>query len=133
MDEALARPGRYRPVKENLEIKEIIVGDGEARVRYALARDPLEADRDRQKREETLAALPEGLRRLKSFSGEECAKARRELVASKKSGKCLTLDAKNFARIDQGKVRKEAQLDSKCLLKTSDDTLSPEDMALGYK
>ncbi len=99
VDEVLARPGRYRPVKENLEIKEIIVGDGEARVRYALARNPSEADRDQQKREETLAALPEGLRRLKSFSGEECVKAMCELVASKKFGKYFTLDAKNFGHV----------------------------------
>lgn len=39
VEETLARPGRYKPVKENLEIKEIVVGDGEARVRYVLARN----------------------------------------------------------------------------------------------
>lgn len=33
VEEALARPGRYKPVKENLEIKEIVVGDGEARAK----------------------------------------------------------------------------------------------------
>ncbi len=81
VEEALARPGRYKPVKENLKIKEIIVGDGEARVRYVLARNPL--------------------------------------------------DAKNFPRIDQAKVKKEARLDGKYLLRTSDDALSPEDVALG--
>nr|WP_205665739.1 hypothetical protein [Anoxybacter fermentans] len=32
--EALARSGRYQKIKDNLEIKEIIVGDGEARKRY---------------------------------------------------------------------------------------------------
>ncbi len=83
VEEALARPGRYKPVKENLEIKEIMAGDGEARVRYVLARNPL--------------------------------------------------DAKNSPRIDQAKVKKEARLDGKYLLRTSDDTLSPEDVALGYK
>lgn len=36
-------------------------------------------------------------------------------------------------RIDQSKVKKEARLDGKYLLRTSDDRLSPEDVALGYK
>lgn len=43
------------------------------------------------------------------------------------------LDARDFPRIDQNKVRKEARLEGKYLLRTSDDTLSPEDVALGYK
>ncbi len=110
-----------------------VAGDGEARVRYVLARNPLEADRDRQEHEEALAALREELRRLKSFSGEEHTKAVCKLVVSNRFGKYLTLDAKNFPRIDQSKVKKEARLDSKHLLKTSDDTLSPEDPALNYK
>jgi len=36
-------------------------------------------------------------------------------------------------RIDQSKVKNEARLDGKYLLRTSDDTLSSEDVALGYK
>ena len=36
-------------------------------------------------------------------------------------------------RIDRTKARKEAHLDGKYLLSTSDDTLLPEDVALGYK
>ena len=133
VEEALARPGRYKPVKENLEIKEIVVGDGEARVRYVLARNPLEAQRDRQRRERTLAELREELKRLKSVTGEEHTKAVCKVVTSKRFGKYLMLDARNFPRIDQSKVKKEARLDGKYLLRTSDDTLSPEDVALGYK
>ena len=133
VEEALARPGRYKPVKENLEIKEIVVGDGEARVRYVLARNPLEAQRDRQRRERTLAELREELKRLKSVTGEEHTKAVCKVVTSKRFGKYLMLDARNFPRIDQNKVKKEARLDGKYLLRISDDTLSPEDVALGYK
>nr|WP_155768222.1 hypothetical protein [Moorella thermoacetica] len=36
--EALAWPGRYKTVRDNLEVKEVIVGDGEKRVRYVLLR-----------------------------------------------------------------------------------------------
>ena len=36
-------------------------------------------------------------------------------------------------RLDKGKVREEEHLDGKYIVSTSDDTLSPEDIALGYK
>jgi hypothetical protein len=32
----LSRPGRYRKIAENLEVKEVVVGDGERRRRYAV-------------------------------------------------------------------------------------------------
>jgi hypothetical protein len=35
--------------------------------------------------------------------------------------------------IDRSKIRDEARLDGKYLISTSDDTLTPEDIALGYK
>ena len=49
VEEALSRPGRFKPVADNLEIKEVVVGDGEARIRYVLARNPKEALRDKEK------------------------------------------------------------------------------------
>ena len=41
----LSRPGRYRQVAENLEVKEVIVGDGERRRRYAVCFNPIEDKR----------------------------------------------------------------------------------------
>jgi len=46
VEEALSRRGRYHKVRDNLEVKEIIVGDGAARQRYILVRNPEEAERD---------------------------------------------------------------------------------------
>lgn len=43
VDKALSHPGRFRSVRDNLEVKEVIVGEGEARVRYVLVRNPSEA------------------------------------------------------------------------------------------
>ena len=34
--EVLTRPGRYKPVADNLQVKEVWVGDGERRKRYVL-------------------------------------------------------------------------------------------------
>ena len=56
--EVLARPGRYRKVAANLEVKEVWVGQGERRRRYVVCFNPEEAARQRQHR----AAGPRGAR-----------------------------------------------------------------------
>src|SRR5690348_16969448 len=45
--EVLTRPGRYEPVADNLQVKEVVVGDGERRKRYVLCLNPQEAERER--------------------------------------------------------------------------------------
>ena len=44
-DEVLTRPGRYKPVADNLQVKEVWVGDGERRKRYVLCLNPRDARR----------------------------------------------------------------------------------------
>jgi hypothetical protein len=46
----LTRPGRYRKVADNLEVKEVWVGDGERRKRYVLCFNPAEAEQQRAPR-----------------------------------------------------------------------------------
>lgn len=48
-------------------------------------------------------------------------------------GRYLRQQKNGSLKIDRTKARKEAHLDGKYILSTSDDTLSPEDVALGYK
>jgi hypothetical protein len=62
--EVLGRPGRFRPVHASLEVKEVVVGEGERRRRYIVCRNVLEPRRQRQHREEVLAALRQELARL---------------------------------------------------------------------
>ena len=38
--DVVSRPGRYRPVAENLKVKEMVVGDGERRRRYVVCHNP---------------------------------------------------------------------------------------------
>ncbi len=45
----------------------------------------------------------------------------------------LRTDAHGRPQIDPDKVRDEARLDGKYLVRTSDEGLAPEDVALGYK
>lgn len=125
---ALSRPGRFQTVRDNLEVKEIVVGGGEARERYILVRNPQEAQRDKAKREAIIKELEEQLPKIRSKARAVC-----ELMAHPVYGRYLKLDSHGLPKIDRGKIKEEEKLDGKYLLRTSDDTLSPEDVALGYK
>jgi len=125
---ALSRPGRFQTVRDNLEVKEIVVGGGEARERYILVRNPQEAQRDKAKREAFIKELEEQLPKIRSKARAVC-----ELMAHPVYGRYLKLDSHGLPKIDRGKIKEEEKLDGKYLLRTSDDTLSPEDVALGYK
>jgi hypothetical protein len=132
-EEALSRAGRFKTVRENLEVKEIVVGDGEKRVRYVLVRNPMEAEKDRQTREAILSRVNEELRRVGDLKGEPHTKACCALIAHPTLGRYVKTDKKGQPRLDQAKVKAEEKLDGKYLLSTSDDTISAEDVALGYK
>jgi len=133
VEEALNRAGRYKTIKDNLEVKEIVIGDGEKRVRYILVRNPQEAAKDKAQREKTLARIREELKAIGDLEGKPHTKACCELIAHKTYGKYLKTDKKGQPYIDKAKVKAEEKLDGKYLLRTSDDTLSAEDVALGYK
>jgi len=51
-EEVLARPGRFKIIAENLQAKEVVVGEGERRRRYIVCYNPLEAQRQRLHREQ---------------------------------------------------------------------------------
>ena len=68
--EVLSRQGRYRTVAQNLQVKEVVVGEGERRRRYALCFNPIEAKRQKAHREELLKELEAELANL-SDQGKE--------------------------------------------------------------
>lgn len=133
VEEVLRQPGRYTIVRQNLEVKEVYVGVGESRERYILVRNPQQAARDRAAREEVLAELRTQLAALKKdargYAEKVCA-----LLEHPRFKHYLVWDAAaGRLKIDQARVRAEARLDGKYLLRTSDSTLTPEQVALGYK
>jgi hypothetical protein len=67
---ALSKRGRFHKIRENLLVKESIVGDGEARKRYVIAFNPEEAERDRHQREEIVRAVEEQFENLKQLPNE---------------------------------------------------------------
>lgn len=130
---ALSRGGRYRWVKEGVEVKEIVVGEGEARKRYVLVRNEKQAERDRAQREKLVERLEQELGQLKLLEGQHHTRACCALLSHPAYGRYLKADRGGRPHIDRGKLREEAHLDGKYLLSTSDDTLSAADVALGYK
>lgn len=132
VEQALSRPGRYQKVRDNLEVKEVVVGEGEGRRRYVVVRNPAQVARDREQRQLKLARIEEAIAHLPA-GGEEHTKAACELVAHKSLGRYVKMDRGGRPVINRAKVKAEERLDGKYLVITSDDSLSTEDVALGYK
>lgn len=130
--DVLSRPGRYKPVADNLQVKEVVVGDGERRKRYVLCLNPEEAERERTHREQVLQELSVELDLLRERAVDH-PKAACELLASRRYGRYLTTDPTGRPRLDAAKVRAAARFDGKFVVITNDDTLTAEDIALGYK
>ncbi|MDA8093421.1 MAG: IS1634 family transposase [Betaproteobacteria bacterium] len=131
--EVLARPGRFQKVADNLEVKEVIVGDGERRRRYALCFNPKEAERQRLHRETLLTELEAELESLEDSAGDPHSKRMCALRTSGRYGRYLKETGKGGLKIDAAKIKAEERLDGKFVVQGNDDSLSVEDMALGYK
>jgi hypothetical protein len=129
---ALARQGRYHVVEGNLRVKQVRVDDGTDRDRFVICHNPERAVRDRVVREQILARLTAEI----SGSDKLTAAKRRELygaLGTKPAFKrFLRQTPTGKLRIDRAAVSNEAKLDGKFLLRTSDESLTAEDIALGY-
>jgi Transposase DDE domain len=130
--EVLTRPGRYKPVADNLQVKEVVVGEGERRRRYVLCLNLEEAERQRLHREQVLVELNAELRLLREREADH-PKAACTLLASRRYGRYLTTDYLGRPRLDAAKIKAAEKFDGKFVVITNDDTLSAEDVALGYK
>ena len=130
--EVLSRPGRYRQVRDSLQVKEVWVGEGERRKRYVLCLNLEEAARQQQHRAQVLTELEAELALLAERE-EDHPKAACALLASRRYGRFLSTDAQGRPRLDPAKVKAAERFDGKFVVITNDDTLSAEDVALGYK
>ena len=132
-ESVLSRPGRYRPVAENLRVKQVEVGEGERRRRYVVCHNPAEEQRQRQHREQVLRELEAELTSLRDLPGSGHTKRVCELRASGRYGPYLRLTPRGRLRIDRAKIRERQRVDGKFVVHSNDDTLTAEDLALGYK
>jgi transposase len=130
---ALQRQGRYHTVEGNLRVKQVCVDDGTDRDRFVICHNPERAVRDRAVREQILARLQEQI----AASDKLTAAKRRELYGALQTKpafkRFLRQTQTGKLRIDRAAVTAERKLDGKFLLRTSDESLTAEDIALGYK
>ncbi len=136
---ALARAGRYRTVAGNLRVKEVRVSpggtdaDGARTDRFIVCHNPEAAQRDSAVRERLTAHLAE----LITGSDGWTTRRRDELVGSLKNKpglrRYLRRTPSGLLRLDRAAATGEAHLDGKWLLRTSDQTLTPDDIADAYK
>ncbi len=130
---ALARQGRYHVVAGNLRVKQVRIDDGVSRDRFVICHNPERAERDKAVREQILARLREEIagsdrlppgKRRELYGALATKPAYRRFLRQTPSGKL---------RIDRSAVARERKLDGKFLLRSSDESLSPADLAEGYK
>jgi transposase len=129
--DVLTRAGRYREVAHNLRVKEVYAGTGERRRRYVVCHNPDEAAREQAHRGRLLELVRA---ELAALDGQQADHPKRacELMASRRFGRYLRMDAQGRLSIDTAKVAAEAKYDGKFVVTTNDDTLDAEDVALGY-
>ena len=130
--QVLARAGRYRSLNERLQIKEVVVGDGERRLRYVLCFNPEEAARQQKHRQYLLEEIEAELAAMGDAAQDVRSKRVAELRSSRRYGKYLKLGDKGL-QLDPKAIKAAEHYDGKFIVHGNDDTLSAQDMALGYK
>lgn len=129
---ALARPGRYAVVADNLQVKEVWVGEGTTRRRFIVCRNLAEAHRDAATRDRHLHRLEAELAVVNARTGDARLTAQGQLLAHPVLRRYLVRKAGRLV-IDTKTVTAEAKLDGKFLISTTDDTLPAADAARLYK
>ena len=134
LPEALKRAGRFKTLESGLRVKEVIINQGSvAARRFVVVHNPKQAERDKAKRDDIVLETERRLAELQQLDGGAHSKAACDLRAHKTFGRYVRQTKTGLLRLDKGKIATEAKLDGKYLISTSDDHLSPEDVALGYK
>ncbi|MGH7665820.1 MAG: IS1634 family transposase [Candidatus Dormibacteria bacterium] len=126
---ALSRAGRYHQVAENLLVKEVVVGSD----RFVICHNPEEELRDTAVRERLLQQLAETIAGSDDLSPAKRAELLGKLKTKPGLARLLRVTKGGLLRVDQAAVAREAHLAGKFLLRSSDPSLSAEEIALGYK
>lgn len=133
-EEVLTRPGRYQDVAGNLRVKEVVIGDGERRRRYVVCHNPEEEERQRGHRTRVLEELEAELASLQDLEHRGAHSKRAcQLRSSRRYGRYLRMLKSGALKLDKGAIRAASKHDGKFVVHSNDDTLSAEDLALGYK
>jgi hypothetical protein len=130
---ALSRPGRYRVVEHNLSVKEVRVGEGARAERFCVCVNPEAKRRDEIVRENLVAYLDKRIEGSDAWTRQRRDELVGELRQTPGLARFLRRTKDHKLRIDKAAIERDAHFDGKWLIRTSDDTLSPTDLALAYK
>src|SRR5438034_2250114 len=138
---ALARPGRYQTVRDNLRVKDVRIGEAGSQKRFVVCHNPAEAERDKAERGAQIARLETELARIETQRRKAKTDKQRTLHTRAECAlrdhptlsRYLRQSASGRLQIDRGKIAAEQRLDGKYLLSSSDPDLAAEEIALGYK
>ena len=136
--EAVSRAGRYQRVRDNVEVKEVVIEKGSEKRRYVVVRNPQQAERDRAIREAIVERVEAEIERLNAqLASKKRSKGHTKAVCALKAHKAMgryVRELKNGQlRVNRGQVREDERFDGKYLLSTTDPSLAAPDVALGYK
>jgi hypothetical protein len=130
---ALARQGRYHTVEGNLRVKQVRIDDATNRDRFVICHNPERAERDQVVREQILERLQQQIATADRLAPSKRAELYGALGTKPAYKRFLRKTKTGKLRIDRSAVARETKLDGKFLLRTSDETLTAEDIAQGYK
>ncbi len=130
---ALQRQGRYHTVEGNLRVKQVRIDDGTYRDRFVICHNPERAERDRVVREQILKRLAQEIHTADALAPSKRSELYGALATKPAYKRFLRRTKTGKLRIDRAAVAREAKLDGKFLLRTSDESLTPADIAQGYK
>jgi hypothetical protein len=127
---ALSRQGRHKDVAGNLKVKEVRIAEDE---RFVICHNPEAAERDAATRARLIAQLKELIGSSDRVSRDKRAELRGVISAKPGLNRYLRTTPGGLLRIDASKAKAEENPDGKYLLRTSDPSMTSEDIALGYK
>jgi transposase len=130
---ALSRQGRYHTVEGNLRVKQVRVDEGTMRDRFVICHNPERAERDQAVREQILQRLAQEIQSADNLPASKRSELYGQLATKPAYKRFLRPTKTGKLRIDRTAVAREAKLDGKFLLRTSDESLSATDIGHGYK
>jgi hypothetical protein len=127
---ALSRQGRYTDISENMRVKDVRVSQTE---RFVICHNPDAAERDAHMRDQLVAQLEQLIAGSDKFPVMKRGELRGRISTKPGLNRYLRVTPGGLLRLDKTRIKTEANLDGKYLLRCSDPHLPAEDIALGYK
>lgn len=132
--EAAQRAGRYKTLPNGLRVKEVTTRQGSvAARRFVIVHNPEQERFDQERRDDIVRQTERRLAELGDLTGKAHSKAACALRSHPTYGRYVRQSKSGKLAVDRSKISREAKLDGKFLVSTSDAHLSSEDIALGYK